>query len=441
MTRKRVAGTHIAKGDFVYRHDNVPVFVEAKGSIFTDADGHRYLDAEAANGTASLGFDDSILIEAQQKVQHLPSVPSFCETEIRLKVADRIATALNQATGSVGKVSFELGGAQGIELALRVAKANRKASQFVVFESGYHGRSVYTAQFSASHRYRMAMGELRVPIVRIPFLDADTARRWPQERTKAIERLKNQLTLEGYGIVAKNSPDIVALMIEPLQNAGGIVRPDEEFLKTAVDLFRAKGALIIVDEIFCGWYRTGTKFGFERLGIRPDIVVMSKALTNGVTPLSCVWAVDPLCSSENFPPGSHSATFVNNPLALAVADTVIDRYERWTNVTKDVQALEKKLDSLVKKIVRSSKYAVSGYAVGGTARILLTGAIASPILDIARVIARENPYKNVHGLILASTGMAPNVIALNPPLTISAEEMDILEELLSRTFAEADRSL
>ena len=245
---------YLAYGDFVYLHEPVPIFKNAQGPILEDTEGYKYLDAEAANGKASLGFDSSILQTACNKVEQISSIPSFCETELRLEVAERIGRKIKNITGEKGKVAFELGGAQGIELALKVVKSNTKKSQLVVFEGGYHGRSIYTSQLSASHRYRALMGDWRVPLIRLPYPDyeqsalAHDRRAWKKQTLAYIQQLAE---LEVGGMVSRSgNQDIAALIIEPLLNAGGIVKPDKDFIEEIVRLFRKLGALIVVDEIF-----------------------------------------------------------------------------------------------------------------------------------------------------------------------------------------------
>lgn len=437
--------TYLAQGDFVYRHDPVPVFVRSEGVYMEDIGGHKYFCAEAANGTTSLGFDSSILNQAVEKIKSLPSIPSFCETTMRMQVGEKLGKMIEAATKTEGKVAFELGGAQGMELALRIAKANNKKSQFVVFEGGYHGRSIYTAQLSASHRYRAAMGDWRIPVIRLPYPDYEQSGSpldkitWKKQYKAYIQTL---LTRETGGMIRKNGEqDICAFILEPLLNAGGIVKPDNDLIEFLVEAFKSVGALIIVDEVFTGLYRTGKMFGFQHYNFVPDIFTMSKAISNGITPLSCVWARNPLLSAENFVPGSHSATFINQPLGLAIADTVLDRYQQWNTIESDLKKLEKFLKDTIDEIVRMFPLAKSGHALGGVGRILLRGDYASKILDIASTIAWDSPIDGMHGLILASTGMAPNVIALNPPLKLSEKDMQTLKALLLTTFKKADTLL
>lgn len=453
MKNKRIVKHHsesskasfVAQGDFIYRHKPTPIFINAKRSTLEDNKGYRYLNADAANGTANLGFDASILKESWKKVEKIPSMPSFCETELRLQVAKRIANLFYKAIGERGKVAFELGGAQGVELAIKVVKSNQRKSQFVVFEGGYHGRSIFTSQLSASHRYRSFLGDWRIPVIRLPYPDSEYSAYYKDEKTfvnAALDFVDRITDGEIGGIVTnQGEADIAALIVEPVLNAGGIVKPPKLYLEAVVKRFRELGALIVVDEIFCGFHRTGPMFGFEHYDFIPDIVILSKALTNGLAPLSCVWARNPYMTPGRFPPGTHSSTFANNTLSLAIADTVLDRYMEWKNIRTDISLVEQRLSEMIKVVVKKFPWVKSGYAIGALGRVVLQKKIAGQINDLAMTIARNNPVKGFHGAILASTGLSPHILAINPPLTITQNELDALRILLIRTFMKAKNLL
>jgi 4-aminobutyrate aminotransferase-like enzyme len=441
-SKSGISSSVVAHGDFIYRHKPVPVFVESKGTYLEDSDGYRYLDAEAANGTANLGFDATILNDSLRKVSQIPSMPSFCETNLRLKVADRLVKLLKKATGDFGRIAFEIGGAQAVELAVKIVKSNSKKSQFAVFEGGYHGRSIFTSQLSASNRYRAFLGDARMPIIRLPYPDPSYLDPTDPEDfvDSALKQIRRMTTGEMGGIMSNNGrPDIAALIVEPVLNAGGIVKPPKRYFESVVKMFRELGAIIVFDEIFCGFHRSGPMFGFELYDVKPDLVILSKALTNGLVPLSCVWARNPYLLPKNFTSGTHSATFINNSLSLAVADTVLDRYGQWKDLPDQIDMVKNGLEQTVEIIKKVSSLVKSVDVIGAMARIELKKPIAGTIDDLAMVIARRNPVKGVHGAILASTGLAPHVIALNPSLTFKPLDFDILQKLLVRTFINAER--
>ncbi len=433
----------VSVGDFVYRQKHVPRFVGARGAYLFDDEGRRYLDAEASNGATLLGYDETILREACERMAGLPSLPSFCESELRLRVAARLVEMLGGATGESGRVAFSLGGAQGIELAMRVVRGTRPEGPLAVFEGGYHGRSIYTAELSAAQRYRTAFPSVAERVVRLPYGDCAQCRFGRVRASCAhecVSFVKTGLRSEVSGFGGREA-QVAALIVEPFVSAGGTFKPDRVYLEETVHAFRERGALIVVDETFTGLYRTGTRWGFEHYAFTPDLVVFAKGLTNGLVPLSCVWARDPLMLPPAFPPGSHSSTFSNNIMALAVADVVLDRLDAWEGRAAQLAELESALVRLVAGLASRSSLVESGSALGAVARLLLKpGLSCGTVMDRARTIAwSEGESGGPTGVILAGSGLADNVVALNPALSFDREAFRHTQRLLEQTFDALER--
>lgn len=429
----------LAAGDFVYRDPPVPVMTSASGCVLSDGAGHHYLDAEAANGSVALGYDPTILPQAVSRTADLTAAPSFVETGIRLEVSERIAEMVNERATRAGRVAFELGGAQGIELAMKIVHSTGRRGRILTFEGGYHGRSPYTAQLSASERYRTAGAGL--PVQRFPHPDCQQCRFGQVPETCAhecVQFVKRSFTSDLVGL--RGAEDIAALVIEPVLNVGGMAAPDDEYLESLVEAARNAGALVIVDEVFTGLYRTGTRWGFEQTPVEPDLIVFSKALTNGITPLSCVWGRAELMNPDTWSPGSHSSTFAGNPLALAVADTVMDRLlddawrkPRLEDLNAGLRRIVASLEEEFPELIHSS------WTRGGVSRLLLSGAKAAVVRERASTIAADDPIDGFTGVLVASTGMAPNVVSLHPPFTISESELASVGLLLARTLGSVTR--
>jgi 4-aminobutyrate aminotransferase-like enzyme len=415
----------LGAGDFIYRSESVPRFVAGEGSRLKDADGKIYVDAEAANGTVALGYDAGILEEAARVTAAMPALPSFCESELRLEVAERLEAEVSRAVGAPGRVSFEVGGAQGIELAMKIVAANRGWGSIVTLQGGYHGRSPFTGTLSASARYRWPIPVSAGEIVRLPYPDCERcpfglARESCEEACVSYLRF---LETDQSGVPR----DISALLFEPVLNVGGMAVPPAEYLRAAVSRFRASGALVVVDEIFTGFHRVGPRFGFEIHGLEPDIVVLSKALTNGAAGLSAVWAREPLLDPEHFPPGTHSSTFSGTPFMLAMVGGVLDRFVDRETWSTRVANLETSLHELVSDAAEAAPTMVeSTEAHGAVARLLLRAPVA---WDIRTAALAASP-----GVLLASTGMAPDVIAMHPPLTIDAKDLAVVRDVLIRAL-------
>jgi 4-aminobutyrate aminotransferase-like enzyme len=422
----------LGAGDFTYRSESVPRFVAGHGSRLKDTDGRSYVDAEAANGTASLGYDAQILEEAARATAALPALPSFCESELRLRVAARLEAEVSRAVGVPGRISFEVGGAQGIELAMKIVASNRDWGPVVVFQGGYHGRSPFTGALSASARYRRPISVGVGEILRLPYPDCE---RCPFGLTRdaceeACVSYLRFLKTDQSGV----PDDVSALLFEPVLNVGGMAVPPAGYLQAAIAQFRASGALVVVDEIFTGFHRVGPRFGFELHGVKPDIVVLSKALTNGAAGLSAVWAREPLLDPDHFPPGTHSSTFSGTPFMLSVADVVLDRFADRKAWIARVADLETALRELVAEAAEAAPAVVqSTEAHGGVARLLLREPVAWDVRTAALEPSRGS-QSDSPGVLLASTGMSPDVIAVHPPLTIGAEDLAVVRDGLIRAL-------
>ncbi|MCX5008314.1 aminotransferase class III-fold pyridoxal phosphate-dependent enzyme [Streptomyces sp. NBC_00638] len=424
---------HVGAGNLIYRADHIPRFVRAEGSHLESADGRRYLDAEAANGTAAFGYDRTILADALRHCQDLPALPSFCESDLRLNVLHRLERLFGEATGVPGRVELDLGGAQGMETALRIAFSAVGPGTVVVFEGSFHGRSGVTSMLSASPRYRELLAAWGLEVVRLPVHDGvgcphpDPARGGCGAAcVAAVTRWGSELSgVGGTGF----RRGVSAFVFESVQNVGGMAEPDHAVLRAAVDHARANGAVVIADEIFTGMHRTGPRWGFQRSGVTPDIVVASKALTNGAAALSAVWAREPLAGPETYRPGSHSSTYIGIPHALGVARAVLDRWDSWPDAESAMSDLAAAMTTRLAQLQSSHPDLVDGHrAFGGTARLVLTGDHA-PLLR--RLCLTADPGL---GLIVASTGMAPDVINIHPPLVIGANDLDAMTEVLDRSL-------
>jgi len=425
----------VGAGDLVYRTPPETRMVRAEGVWLWDAAGRPYLDAEAANGALSFGYDSSLVAEAARRCAGLPGLPSFCESEQRVAVLQRLNSRFEAAIGQQGRVSVELGGAQGIEMAMRIVAANRGRGPVLVFEGGYHGRSPFTAHLSASNRYRANQPWPGPSVIRLPYPDCASCPHRVGDGcnpacTAAVTRLG---TNDLFGVPGPEAAEgVSALVIEPLLNVGGCVLPDPAHLRAVVEHARSLGALIVVDEIFTGMHRLGPEWGHQLHGITPDIVVASKALTNGITPLSAIWAREPLADPKVFPPGSHSSTFSGNPFAIATVDAVLDRWDSWPDPTARMAEYAAALDAALGRLA-SIDLVKRHSVVGGLARVELRAPLAMAVRSAATG-ASDRPR-----LLLASTGMAPHVIALHPPLTATADELAEMVDLLVAALEEVTR--
>ncbi|MFI5496833.1 aminotransferase class III-fold pyridoxal phosphate-dependent enzyme [Actinoplanes sp. NPDC051859] len=422
----------VGAGNLVYRADRVPHFVRGEGAYLWSTDGRRYLDAEAANGSVPFGYDSGLLDEALRHCRDLPALPSFCESELRLDVLARIERLVGDVVGEPGRVELDLGGAQGMETALRIAFSAVGPGAVVVFEGAFHGRSGMTSMLSSSPRYRELLAGWGLEVVRLPTPDCA---RCPHAVVDAGCTTGCRAAVRRWGseLSGVGGPDstrkVSAFVFESIQNVAGMVEPDHALLRNAVAHARRNGAVVIADEIFTGMHRTGPRWGFQRSGVRPDIVVASKALTNGAAALSAVWAREPLADPARYRPGSHSSTFIAIPHALGVARAVLDRWDRWPQAQADVEALGERMAVRLRRLRVGHPDLVRDVTTfGGAARIVLTGDHAARLRGLCLT---ADPQV---GLVVAATGMSPDVINIHPPLVISDADLDVMTDVLDTSL-------
>jgi ornithine--oxo-acid transaminase len=273
----------------------------AEGVWLWDVDGNRYLDCISAYSAVNQGHAHpriaAALIEQSQKVtltsraMRNDRMPGFLEKLARLCNFDMVLPT------NTGVEAVET----GIKLARRWGYAVKgipaNAAEIIVFSDNFHGRTMSAISASTTPEYRKDFGPFVPGFVAIPFGDAD-----------ALERAIG--------------PHTCAILIEPIQGEGGVNVPPEGYLKRAWALCREHRALFIADEIQTGFGRTGDLFACDYDSIKPDVLLVGKALGGGFYPVSAALADEPLM--RLFQPGDHGSTFGGNPLACAVAEAALD---------------------------------------------------------------------------------------------------------------------
>ncbi|MDQ2991338.1 MAG: aminotransferase class III-fold pyridoxal phosphate-dependent enzyme, partial [Candidatus Eremiobacteraeota bacterium] len=267
-------------------------------------------------------------------------------------------------------------------------------AEIVVFSNNFHGRTTSVIAGSSQDEYKRDFGPFPPGFVNIPYGDAD-----------ALER-----TL---------TPNTCAIMIEPIQGEGGVIVPPEGYLKRAWALCKEHDVLFMADEIQTGLGRTGTLFACDYDGIKPDVLIVGKALGGGYYPVSAVLASAALLGL--FEPGSHGSTFGGNPLGCAIAGAALD-------VIIDERLAEKSRYAGA-KIVQGLRAIASPLVKEIRGRGLLIGVeLTVPARDLAQaLLARGVAAKDTH----------ENVLRIAPPLVIDDEAI----AFLLKKYEEALRAL
>jgi ornithine--oxo-acid transaminase len=277
------------------------VVERAEGVWLYDVDGKRYLDCVSAYSAVNQGHGHPRIRAALIAQAERVTLTS------RAMRNDRMGTFLKKLTALTG---FDRAlpmntGAEAVETAIKLARRwgyevkgiPDGAAEIIVFSNNFHGRTTSIISASTDPSYRRHFGPFTPGFVFVPYGDAD-----------ALERAI--------------TPNTCAILIEPIQGEGGVIVPPDGYLKRAWALCREHRVLFVDDEIQTGLGRTGDLFAVDHDGVRPDMLIVGKALGGGFYPVSTVLANDELMLL--FKPGDHGSTFGGNPLGSAVAEAALD---------------------------------------------------------------------------------------------------------------------
>jgi len=390
------------------------VWERAKDAHVWDADGKKYLDLTAAFGVAAAGHANPRIVKAGQK-QMSRLLHAMGDVHPHARKAE-LACELSRITferwsngKKSGKIIFSNSGFEAVESAFKTALLATGRRGVIAFEGAYHGLG-YGA-LNATHReffHNPFHSQLRkfVHFVSFPKKSADLA---------AVERvIRHFFSREAIG----------AILVEPVQGRGGIRVPPVEFLPLLRKICDEFGALLILDEIFTGFGRTGKWFACEHTGIVPDLICLGKALTGGFPLSACVGRADLMDAAWPASRGEaiHTSTFLGHPVGCAMALAQI----------KEIERLGTHLLKLLSIFHPPSSILVSCRGLGLMAGIELRLPNGKPATDAAMQAIKAMLQR---GYILLPEGEHGNVISFTPPLTITqaqlAKTVSALAEVLN----------
>ena len=387
-------------------YDPLPVVLaRGAGSWLADVDGRRYLDLMSAYSAVSFGHGHprivaALIAQAQQlgvtsRAYHNDELPFLFERLAQLTGLDRVLPAS--------------GGAEAVETAIKAARkwghkikgiAEGRA-EIIGCHGNFHGRTITATGLSTEPQYRDGFGPFPPGLSTIPFGDADAL-------AKAI------------------TPRTAAFLVEPIQGEAGIVLPPPGYLGRCLQICRDHHVLMIVDEVQTGLGRTGRFLACEHEGIRPDGVILGKALGGGLLPVSAFVATNDVM--QVFHPGDHGSTFGGNPLAAAVAMAALDVLldEKLIERSAELGAwLLADLQDLRSDVVRD----VRGRGLFIGIEVAGERLTARPVVD--RLLARGILSKDTHG----------TVVRIAPPLNISRDDLEWAAGEIRTVFREVERDL
>ncbi|MGH9377010.1 MAG: aspartate aminotransferase family protein [Terriglobia bacterium] len=434
-------------GDTVHYAEPPKVFTTCEGSYLYDESGVPYLDLQMWYSAASFGYKNARLNEAlKRQLDRLPQLACQYLHAEKVEVAARIARACEERFGVKGRVHFNVGGSQAIEDSLKIVRNYTGKNLMFAFMGGYHGRTLGASAITSSYRYRRRYGHFgdRGQFIFYPYcfrciydLKPESCGLYCQEQ---FARLFDS---EYFGVwdAKAASSEYAAFYVEPVQGTGGYVIPPKDYFKRLKETCDKHKILIVDDEIQMGFYRTGKLWAIEHWGITPDIIVFGKALTNGLNPLSGLWAREELLAPEVFPPGSTHSTFSSNTLGTAVALETLkmmeeENYEGLVNEKgayflaglRELQRRHPKVIGQVGGLGLALRIEVCK-SDGFTPDRELTDRIFTEGLKGNLEVGRRR-----YGLVLDVGGYYKNVFTLAPSFTITHEEIDLAIDLLDQLF-------
>jgi ornithine--oxo-acid transaminase len=387
-------------------YDPLPVVLaRGNGSWLVDVDGHRYLDLMSAYSAVSFGHAHprivgALIAQAQQlgvtsRAYHNDELPILLERLAQLTGLDRALPAN--------------GGAEAVETAIKAArKWGHKIkgipdgrAEIIGCHGNFHGRTITGVGLSTEPQYRDGFGPFPPGLSTIPYGDAD-----------ALDKAM--------------TPRTAAFLVEPIQGEGGIVVPPPRYLSRCQQICRDRHVLLICDEIQTGLGRTGRFLASEYDGVKPDGVILGKALGGGLLPVSAFVATDDVM--QVFHPGDHGSTFGGNPLAAVVAIASLDVLfeEKLIERSAELGAwLLSELQDLRSHVV--SDVRGRGLFIGIEVDARYT--TARPVVD--RLLARGILSKDTHG----------TVVRIAPPLNIPRDDLAWAVGEIHTVFRELERDL
>jgi 4-aminobutyrate aminotransferase-like enzyme len=436
-------------GDTVHYAKTPKVFARCEGSYLYDLSDQPYLDLQMWYSAVNLGYaNQRINNAAKEQLDTLPQVASQYLHREKIELAAMIAGANMKRFGEKGRVHFNVGGSQAIEDALKLIRKSTGRSHMYAYQGGYHGRTLGASAITSSFRYREPFGEFgdRAEFVPYPYCF-----RCPYGKkrdscdlycAKQFEKNFEHEYTGAWNPKTKHA-EFGAFFIEPMQGTGGYIVPPEGYFPRIAEACKAHGILVIDDEIQMGFFRTGKLWGIEHFGITPDIIVFGKALTNGLNPLSGIWAKENLISPEKFGPGSTHSTFASNPMGTRVGLEVMKVFEEgdYENEVKKKGAYFKGLFEDLKRTHPEIGH-IDGLGLALRAEICQADGFTpnQPLCDalFQRGLRGGINVDGVErGLVLDIGGYYKNTITLAPSLEISYEEMDLAHDMLDYMLREA----
>ncbi|MEK3695691.1 aspartate aminotransferase family protein [Paenibacillus sp. FSL R10-2199] len=395
---------------------DAPQLVRGSMQYVYDENGKEYTDFFAGVSVVACGHcNPAITSRTIAQLQQLQHTSTVYLTQPNVDLAERLEGLL---PGALRRTFFVNSGSEANEGALLLARMHTGRKGFIALEAGLHGRTNLTMSVTGLQMWRTdAYLDEDVTFIERPYHPEMTLE---EAAAQSIQSLKR--------VLAEKGDTIAAMIVEPIQGNGGMIMPALSYFREVKVLLEQYGVLLIDDEIQTGYGRTGAMFAIEHFGVVPDIISMAKALGNGV-PVAAFSTTDEIAASLNKPSAS---TFGGNPVSAATALAVLD-YIQSERLPERAAELGGRLKEGLLRL--QERYPALITDVRGTGFMLgaeLAGSEAEGAAERTDHVLEEMKDR---GYLIGKNGIGRNVLAFQPPLVVTAENIDAmlaaLDEVLS----------
>tara|TARA_R110002050_G_scaffold297339_2_gene458670 strand:+ start:82332 stop:83582 length:1251 start_codon:yes stop_codon:yes gene_type:complete len=413
-TTKKLDSKHYIDLEDKYGAHNyhpLPVVLEkGKGVHVWDVEGKKYYDFLSAYSAVNQGHCHPKIISALTEQANILTLTSRAFFNDKLGVYEKFAAEYF----GYEKILPMNTGAEAVETALKLARKwayekkgiPQNEAKIIVCENNFHGRTTTIISFSNDPDARQNFGPFTTGFVRIPYDDIDALR----------EALKD--------------PNIAAFLVEPIQGEAGVFVPGDGYLREASKLCKEKNVLFVADEVQTGIARTGRLLAVDHENVKPDVLILGKAISGGVYPISAVLANNDIM--EVIHPGQHGSTFGGNPMAAAVAMAALEVVTD-EKLAENAEKLGQLFRSEINKLVDTSKLVCQVRGKGLLNAIIIDDdQDGNTAWDICVKLAENGLLaKPTHG----------NIIRFAPPLVMTKDELMDCVGIISKTILEFEAQM
>lgn len=391
-----------------HNYHPLPVVLDRGEGVYVwDVEGKKYYDFLSAYSAVNQGHSHPKIVNALVDQAQKLALTSRAFYSSKLGEYEKKITELF----GFDKVLPMNSGAEAVETALKIARKwsyevkgiTENAAKIIVCENNFHGRTTTIISFSNDPDANENYGPYTPGFVKIPYNDLESLRT----------------------VLENDSENVAAFLVEPIQGEAGVYVPDEGYLKSASELCKKHNVLFIADEVQTGIARTGKLIACHHENVQPDILILGKALSGGMYPVSAVLADDHIMNVIQ--PGQHGSTFGGNPLACAVAMAALDVVED-EKLSEKAENLGKIFRSEMEKLIEKTDLITRVRGKGLLNAILINDTPESSTAWNICLNLRDNGLlaKPTHG----------NIIRLAPPLVITEEQLRDCVRIIEKTVLE-----